>query len=312
MVKQRSTPIEKAARLLDLVPYISTHQGISLKSLASEFNVSVEEMLEDLNTLWMCGLPGYTPLELIDLSFESGYVSIRNAEVLQRVRLLSKEELVVIAIGLDYLKESIPSERHDLSDAITSLQGRVKELIGQVASADPMVNSSHRANVLKAINTRRDLEIEYLSAIRDQITLRRITPIELGQTRGIETCYAYCHSANGFRTFRLDNIRSARISDTSTSVSKTHLTEEIKTSATFKITKRHRSTLERFLLDPANEKNLNTEQYSVSSFSVEWLLRNFLATLSSAELIAPADLAQAVGERSAKILELYENPAFSA
>ena len=96
MAKSQSTPVEKAARLLDLVPFISTHQGIALSELAAEFNLTESELLSDLNTLWMCGLPGYTPLELIDLEFESGYVSIRNAEVLQRVRLLTKQELVII------------------------------------------------------------------------------------------------------------------------------------------------------------------------------------------------------------------------
>ena len=57
-----STPVEKAARLLDLVPFISSHQGIALVDLASQFGISESELISDLNTLWMCGLPGYTPL----------------------------------------------------------------------------------------------------------------------------------------------------------------------------------------------------------------------------------------------------------
>ena len=135
MAKQPSSPIAKTARLLDLVPYITTHQGISVKDLAKEFSISTEELLDDLNTLWMCGLPGYTPFELIDLSFESGYVSIRNAEILQKVRLLTKEELVVVAIGLDFLRESISKDRVDLIAAIASLQIKIKSLIGDIAQA---------------------------------------------------------------------------------------------------------------------------------------------------------------------------------
>ena len=104
MAKQTTSPIAKTARLLDLVPFITTHQGISIKDLAKEFAITTEELLDDLNTLWMCGLPGYTPLELIDLSFESGYVSIRNAEILQKVRLLTKEELVVHNRYLDFIR----------------------------------------------------------------------------------------------------------------------------------------------------------------------------------------------------------------
>ena len=73
MVSKFSAPLERTARLLDLVPYISSHQGISLKELAKLFKVDESQMTSDLTTLWMCGLPGYTPLELMDLNFESGF-----------------------------------------------------------------------------------------------------------------------------------------------------------------------------------------------------------------------------------------------
>ena len=76
MVKKITAPLERTARLLDLVPYINSHQGISLKELADVFHVTQAQMTNDLTTLWMCGLPGYTPLELIDLSFDTGFVSI--------------------------------------------------------------------------------------------------------------------------------------------------------------------------------------------------------------------------------------------
>ena len=86
MGKNFSAPLERTARLLDLVPYINTHQGIALKDLAAVFEVSHAQMVNDLTTLWMCGLPGYTPLELMDLDFESGYVNISNAPTLAKPR----------------------------------------------------------------------------------------------------------------------------------------------------------------------------------------------------------------------------------
>ena len=92
MSKSISAPLLRTARLLDLVPYLNTHQGISLKDLAQHFDVSPSQMSADLTTLWMCGLPGYTPLELMDLEFESGYVSIRNAETLSKPRSITFQE----------------------------------------------------------------------------------------------------------------------------------------------------------------------------------------------------------------------------
>ena len=38
MVK-KTTPTEKAARMLDLVPFISSHQGIATTELAAEFGI---------------------------------------------------------------------------------------------------------------------------------------------------------------------------------------------------------------------------------------------------------------------------------
>ena len=311
MAKTQSSPISKAARLLDLVPYISTHQGVSLKDLAIEFDISVTELLDDLNTLWMCGLPGYTPLELIDLSFDSGFVSIRNAEVLQKVRLLTKEELVVIAIGLDLLKESIPSERGDLNGAISSLAEKIKGLIGDIAFVTPTVNSAHRAVILRAMKERKDLEIEYHSLIRDQVSLRRITPLELGEDNGLETLFAYCYQAKGFRTFRLDNFIDAQVSEVLSEVSNESASRSEMFKAKCRINNRLRTTLERFRLNTASVSGKSDEEFSVESFSQDWLIRNFLSTLGNTEIIEPIELAKLVGEKAHATLDLYKNKVFA-
>ncbi len=317
MAKQPSSPITKTARLLDLVPYITTHQGISVEDLAKEFSISTEELLDDLNTLWMCGLPGYTPLELIDLSFESGYVSIRNAEILQKVRLLTKEELVVIAIGLDFLRESISKDRVDLIAAIASLQLKIKSLIGDIAQASPTVDSAHRAVILRAIKERKDLEIEYHSLIRDEVSTRTVTPLELGEDKGIEVLLAYCSKALGFRTFRLDNVKQAKLLDASDFVTEAQNDSEELFRAKCKVNSRLRTTFERFRLetDMATSSALSLGKgitVEVTSFSQDWLVRNFMSTLANTEITDPADLAKSVGAKARATLELYKNDRFSS
>ena len=317
MAKQSTSPIAKTARLLDLVPFITTHQGISIKDLAKEFAITSEELLDDLNTLWMCGLPGYTPLELIDLSFESGYVSIRNAEILQKVRLLTKEELVVIAIGLDFLKESLSKDREDLVLAVTSLQMKIKSLIGDIAQASPTVDSAHRAVILRAIKERKDLEIEYHSLIRDEVSTRTVTPLELGEDKGIEVLLAYCSKALGFRTFRLDNVKQAKLLDASDFVTEAQNDSEELFRAKCKVNSRLRTTFERFRLetDMATSSALSLGKgitVEVTSFSQDWLVRNFMSTLANTEITDPADLAKSVGAKARATLELYKNDRFSS
>jgi proteasome accessory factor C len=53
MSKSISAPLARTARLLDLVPFINTHQGIALKELAKHFEVTPAQMNADLMTLWM-------------------------------------------------------------------------------------------------------------------------------------------------------------------------------------------------------------------------------------------------------------------
>ena len=308
MAKKQSTPVEKAARLLDLVPFISTHQGIALSQLAQEFNLSESELLSDLNTLWMCGLPGYTPLELIDLEFESGYVSIRNAEVLQRVRLLTKQELVIILLGLDILRSSLDPKREDLQTAISGLTKRIKEIVGNVATASPIVDSVHRAIITQAIASRMDLTVKYHSTIRDTVTEREITPLELSLDLGFEVLNAYCHSAEGFRTFRLDNMRSVELSGSSVSIPEP--TEPADHQWQLIIKSRFRTSSERFRSTYKPRESSAGEQVTVNSFSQDWLLRNAVSTLASVEVQHPVSARSLIAEKCQQTLELYENWAF--
>ena len=305
MVKSQATPVEKAARLLDLVPFISTHQGIALSELAQEFNLTESELLGDLNTLWMCGLPGYTPLELIDLEFESGYVSIRNAEVLQRVRLLTKQELVIILLGLDILQSSIDPKRKDLSDAISGLMSKIKKIVGNVATASPIVDSAHRAIITQAISSRLDLVVSYHSTIRDAISERVITPLELSLDHGFEVLEAYCQSAEGFRTFRLDNMRSVQLSGSSVNIPEAPEGSDYQWQLIIK--SRFRTSSERFRSTYRPRESSLEEKVTVNSFSQDWLLRNALSTLASVEVQLPVSARSLIAEKCQQTLELYEN-----
>ena len=304
-----STPVEKAARLLDLVPFISSHQGISLVDLAEQFKISQSELLSDLNTLWMCGLPGYTPLELIDLEFESGFVSIRNAEILQNVRTLSKEELVILAIGLDLISTALDEARPELEENLRSLQEKIRLLIGEIVTVEPTVNSSHRAVILQALESRRDLQIRYHSLIRDSISERQITPIEMSFDHGYEVVRAYCHSAKAFRSFRLDNVKAIDLCAPSFEVQT--YSESDPYSIELRVTDRLRSVMERFRISFDQNRRASAENLIATSFSQDWLMRNALSTLASTEVLAPSEFRSAVARRCQIMLELYGDSSFA-
>ena len=120
-------PITRTARLLDLIPYISSHQGIHIDELAKEFDVSSETIAKDLDLLFLCGLPSYTPLELIDLSYEGGFVTIRDAQNLNRPRRLNRYEVSTLLLGLSELKAMAHESQERLR--IEQLCGKLKSLL---------------------------------------------------------------------------------------------------------------------------------------------------------------------------------------
>ena len=83
------TALERTGSALDLIPFISNNPGWSIAALAEKFDTTPSQIMKDLEMLFMCGLPGYSHLELIDLEIDEDYVSVRNAQNLGRPRQLS-------------------------------------------------------------------------------------------------------------------------------------------------------------------------------------------------------------------------------
>ncbi|HWN33518.1 MAG TPA: protein pafC, partial [Pseudonocardia sp.] len=63
-------------RLLSLVPYLLAHPGVRVAQAAADFGVTERQLRRDLELLWMCGLPGYGPGDLVDLSFAGETVTV--------------------------------------------------------------------------------------------------------------------------------------------------------------------------------------------------------------------------------------------
>jgi proteasome accessory factor C len=304
MAKTRPAPIVHTERLLALVPFISAHQGISINELAKAFNVTTSQMSADLTTLWMCGLPGYTALELMDLSFESGFVTIRNAPTLKSARALSTEEVISLLLGLDIVRESLP-DNYDIAASIEKLSQRLSEKVGLTATfraSDP-VSGTIRAEIEQGLAERKLLEISYHSLYTDRVTQRRIVPLELRIEDGIEYLFAYCHSASAFRVFRLDRIQTLRVS----SEDAAHIPLEVpnqksELNAQITINSRARLMKERFDLDDAP---LDVA-LQIHSFSRQWIIRSVFASSASARLLEPSDLGLEIAEKAQLILDRYQ------
>jgi len=301
MAKQESG-LARTARLLDLVPYLTTHQGVAISELAKTFNTTIKEITDDLNTLWMCGLPGYTPLELIDLEFESGFVSIRNAETLAAPRALDRAEALSIYMGLDLLSAELGGSNGSLVTEITNLQ---EQLRSQLISApqvqiEASLASELRALILRAIRRRGWLEITYHSAANDQVTKRQVAPYELSQSGSHEYLQGYCDNAKAIRNFRADRIVAvSEIADqlwpsNQLAASDEAIDYEVKVHAA-----------SREVLEVLPQISANSATATIQGYSAPWISRAILSLAGQVEAIAPTRIRAAVHARAMAALENY-------
>ena len=97
---------QRLPRLLALVPYLQAHPGIAVAEAAADFGVTEQQLRRDLQLLWMCGLPGHGPGDLIDLSFEGETVSVIFDAGMSRPLRLTAEEALALVVALRTLAET--------------------------------------------------------------------------------------------------------------------------------------------------------------------------------------------------------------
>ena len=295
----------QVSRLLDLVPYLTLNQGVALEKIAIDFNTTKSAVLDDLNTLWMCGLPGYTPLELIDLSFETGYVSIRNADVLSSPRKLSDSETAALILGLSIIRGSLPSSSEHallIDDLVQKLSVKTRVVAPKNISVN--VLPEVREIIFSSVKTGESVKISYHSISRDEVSSRNITPLRVFNEGNTEHVYSFCESSEDFRVFRLDRISQAESTGTKRVLPLPESAPETNEELRLKVHSNLREISETFNLKDHME--LKPEDEVVSNvFSTEWAIRTICSLLGTAEVLEPLDIRELVLSRAQKALNQY-------
>ena len=297
----------RAIRLLDLVPYIVAHPGISITELAKEFSISRNEVLKDLNLLFLCGLPGYTPLELIDISFDEESVVIRDPQNLAAPRNLNESEALIARIALAALEESTPKTSAAYLQIIALREKIAKAFSSSIpASAITFTLDKERAMleaIEGAIKQELDLEMTYNNVTKDSSSRRSITPISIIAEDKRTLVSAYCHSAKALRTFNLAQISEVSTKERSTRTDLERLEDSRGSSAEVII----KSEDSRFLSENASSlKELSKSCYQIDIFQPEWIVRSVLAGADSLELAKPLELRAEIAERANRALLAYK------
>ena len=272
--------VSRLARLIDLVPYISQHQGISIENLAAKFKVSKAEIEKDLWLLYMCGLPGHTPLELMEFEFEDGYVTVRNAEELKSPRSLTQTEISTLVIGLSILEEQG-------STAAGKLKEKLADKLNTPISFKPSGIYKFLNEIDQAIRNNKVLKINYAG------TVREVIPFEVYHEAENSYLRAYCKRAKDRRTFKVSRINTLEISAISELAPNVVPSDSHLQNTQIKVHHNARRVRE----------SLGGKE-DIQYFSTEWLISEVMALGGAVELLDPKLRAE-IKERAQTSQKLY-------
>src|SRR5918997_574213 len=158
---------DQVARLLTLVPYLHARGQVRLEDAAKVLGVSQEQVLSDLKVLFMCGLPGGYPDDLIDVDIEAlenpesdGVIRVSNADYLARPMRLTPTEASAVMVALRALRgEGSEASRVDPGS--------------DVADTDLALLASRLQG---AVDARRQVRLSYYIPSRDEQSDRVVDP----------------------------------------------------------------------------------------------------------------------------------------
>jgi proteasome accessory factor C len=178
--------------------------------------VGERQLRSDLELLWMCGLPGYDPGDLIDLAFEGDRVRVTFTAGMVRPLRLTTDEAVALVVALRTLLE-LPglAERDAVSRALAKVSAAAGHAADRVTPVAVSVDAREEALavVKDGLERKRALHLHYYVPTRDERTERTVDPMRLLLVDGRWYLEAWCRRVEGVRLFRLDRVDDVVVLD---------------------------------------------------------------------------------------------------
>ncbi len=207
---------EQVGRLLALVPYLHQRGEVRVAEAAAALGVDAAQLDKDLRVLFMCGLPGGFPDDLINVDLDAlegeGIIRVDNADYLARPVRFGPSEAAALVVALRALEQSASPRTRDVVERTLAKL----EAAGAASAARKIhvaAESSPGAELVPvlqgAIDRGHQLEISYYVPSRDDQANRIVEPRAITRVGNAVYLDAWCHSAHGDRAFRVDRIVSA-------------------------------------------------------------------------------------------------------
>ncbi|OFW66724.1 MAG: hypothetical protein A2Z12_08935 [Actinobacteria bacterium RBG_16_68_21] len=198
---------ERLNRILAMLPWVIANPGATVDEVCSRFGYQRPDLIRDLDIVFVCGLPGYGPGDLMDAYVDEDEVVVDAADYFSRpLRLTAVEALMLLASGLAVQASDTSSPA--LSSAVDKLR---KALIPDEGAIDVgLAPGPEMLGMLR--DAARDgavVEIVHTAIASGRTTTRSVEPWGVFTSLGNWYLSGHCRLAGAERVFRVDRIRAA-------------------------------------------------------------------------------------------------------
>jgi proteasome accessory factor C len=312
---------DRLVRLLNMVPYFQANPRITRAEAAEELGVTGKQLEADLNQLWMCGLPGYGPGDLIDFEFSGDTIEVTFSAGIDRPLQLTSPEATGLLVALRALAD-IPGIVDP--EAARSAIAKIAAAAGAAGHDGPVsavdepapVESRAAATVRAAVRDKKALSIDYYAASHDTLTTRVVDPIRVLLVGGHSYLEAWSRESEGVRLFRFDRIVDAQKLAEPSAPPAPALQAPPDTSlfdgdpalpsAKLLIAPEASWMFEYYPMRELRELSDGSCEAAMTFASEDWMTRLVLGFGASVRVLEPESLAQRVRDAAAAALECYQ------
>jgi proteasome accessory factor C len=316
---------ERLGRLLNLVPYLLARPGIPVADAAADLGVTERQLREDLELLWVCGLPGYGPGDLIDMAFDGDRVTVTYDAGIDRPLRLTHDEALALVVALRMLAQvpdgpQLPGA--STRDAVERALAKIESAAGDAAAGLPIAvrlpgsaAAERVAQLQAAVQRRRALRITYYTAARDEVTERVVDPMRVLLVGGHAYLEAWCRRAEAVRMFRADRIDECIELDEPSNPPAEARPSDIRDSVftpspqlplvTLRVGRWARWITEYYPCESVVEESPDRWLVSLRASDLSWARRLVLGLGSEVKVVSPPELMEAVRSEARAALRSY-------
>ncbi len=212
---------ERVRLYLTLVPYLLERQTVPLDVAARDFDVTPSQMRAMVEKLTLIGHPGDSgyhqmPHEQFDINWDlldhDDVIELTNVVSLHRVPRFTAREAAALLAGLQ-LVASVPqvAESGLISGLLAKLARGAASVPADLVVAPPALDDV-RTVVSQAMSGKVAIQFRY-HAPDAETTLRTVDPVRVINTQAEWYLQAWCHLRQAMRTFHLDRVSEATLTD---------------------------------------------------------------------------------------------------